>query len=140
MRGNRVRMDQLTPVYSPRTTMKLLKESEANLLANLTLNVDKYTINRIRSEFEAHNNELSLIDFIVLVKKNMQDWQPDLPNREFKLVKCLIELYKELDGGRGSGKLQWERFTNFIIGKVTQLKSTKIDEVRPYTKANVHLK
>jgi hypothetical protein len=97
------------------------------MLSNLTLNVDKYTVNRIRAEFQSRGNELSLVDFIVLVKKNMQDWQPDLPNREFKLVKSLIELYKELDGGRDSNKLQWDRFTNFIIGKVTQLKSTKID-------------
>lgn len=120
-------MDELSAVYSPRTTLKLLRETQGSLLANLTLNVDKYTINRIRGEFLAHSQELSLVDFIVFVKRNMQDWQAELPNRELKLVKSLLELYKELDGGRGSGKLQWDRFTNFIIGKVTQLKSTKID-------------
>lgn len=87
-----------------------------------------------------NNNELSLEYFISLLKKSLKEWQPDLPNRDMKMTKCIHDLYKELDAGRNSGKIYWEKLTNYVINKVTQLKTTKFDEIRQYTRVNFKMK
>jgi hypothetical protein len=88
--SGRPRLDQLLPIYSPRTSLKLSIDSQSHLLSNLALNIDRYTIDKIKQEFESHQNQLSLIDFVVILKGHLGNWQPDLPNREIKLTRCLL--------------------------------------------------
>lgn len=157
-------MEELCQLYSPRTTLKNILESQSHLLGNLTQFIDRYTIQTIRAEFDGRGGSLSLIEFVMLLRRHFAEWNPEptqqrtredqsieqaeisrgmarkpFSNRELKLTRCLLELYKEIDGGRDSSRISWEHFTNYIIGKVTQLKNNK-EEVRPYTRAAVHLR
>lgn len=66
--GDHQRLELLSQIYSPRTTLKNIMESQNYLLSNLTLYIDRYTIQKIRQEFEAHNGALSLVEFVQLLR------------------------------------------------------------------------
>ena len=123
------------PIYSPRTAYLQIRKSDQDLLADMTLNFDKFTINLLKREFEVQGGEMTLIQFISIVHQHLKAWQTELPNREVRLVRCLSILFKEIDIN-GNGLLDWEEFTNYIIEKATVLKNlkTKSDEVKSYTR------
>jgi len=106
------------------------------LLADLTLNFDPFTINVLKNEFGIRNMEMSLSEFILVVKEHLLSWQVDIPNRETKLVRCLTNLFEEIDLN-GNGILEWDEFTNYVIEKATVLNNikTKADEIKTYTKS-----
>lgn len=60
----------------------------------------------------------------------------DIPNRETKLVRCLTNLFEEIDLN-GNGILEWDEFTNYVIEKATVLNNikTKAEEIKLYTKS-----
>jgi hypothetical protein len=39
---------KVQPIYSPRTTYKLIQDNDKKLLADLTLNFDKFTIDLLK--------------------------------------------------------------------------------------------
>lgn len=45
------KLDHVVPLYSPRTTYKQILQNDENLLADLTLNFDPFTINVLKNEF-----------------------------------------------------------------------------------------
>ena len=51
------------------------------MISDITLNFDKTTIGLLRQEFESKNGELTLEEFIILAKKHLKFWQPNLPDR-----------------------------------------------------------
>ena len=54
-----------------------------------------------------------------------------------KLVRCLVNLFEEIDLN-GNAILEWDEFTNYIIEKATVLNNitTKQDEIKQYTRSN----
>lgn len=108
------RSEKLLPIYSPRTAYKKILESDDRLLSDITLNFDKFTINLMKNEFKNRNWEIRLPDFISIVKQHLVNWQVDLPNRSYRMVRCLTNLFEEIDIN-GNGILEWEEFTNYII-------------------------
>ena len=64
------------------------------------------------------NCEMNLVDFILILKEHLLNWQTDITNREVKLMRCLANLYEEIDLN-GNGTLEWDEFTNYIIDKAT---------------------
>ena len=81
---------------------------------------------------------MTISEFILVVKEHLLSWQTDIPNREIKLVRCLKNLFEEIDLN-GNGILEWDEFTNYIIEKATVLNNikTKSDEIKFYTKSMV---
>ena len=71
------------------------------------------------------------------VKLHLGKWQTDLPNREVKLVRCLVNLFEEVDIN-GNGLLEWKEFQNYIIDKATVINSvrTRQQHIKPYTKSS----
>ena len=53
-------MSEIVPVYSPRSTYKKIKASDEKMIADMTLNFDKMTINLLKEEFNQRNDELTL--------------------------------------------------------------------------------
>jgi len=53
-------MSEIVPVYSPRSTYKKIKASDEKMIADMTLNFDKMTINLLKEEFNQRNDELNL--------------------------------------------------------------------------------
>ena len=51
------------------------------MIADMTLNFDKLTINLLKEEFIKRDNELDLQEFIIIAKKHLKFWQNDIPNR-----------------------------------------------------------
>lgn len=112
--GERPRMEELTQLYSPRTTLKNILESQNYLLSNLTLYIDRYTIQNLKREFDKRQGSLSLVDFVLVLREQFAAWQPEpapyrkkdpptveqlelskalkkqLPNREIRLSRCLL--------------------------------------------------
>jgi hypothetical protein len=84
---------------------------------------------------------MKLPEFVCVVREHLTQWQPELKNREVKLVRCLANLFRDIDVN-GNGDLEWEEFTNYIIEKATVLKNlkSKSDEVKSYTKSTVQPK
>jgi hypothetical protein len=78
----------------------------------------------MKNEFRLRNWEIRLADFIGIVKEHLTNWQVDLPNRSYRLVRCLTNLFEEIDIN-GNGLLEWEEFTNYIIEKATILKNLR---------------
>ena len=111
-------------IYSPRSSYKRIKEQDEKMIADMTLNFDKLTINLLREEFERRGNTLTLPEFISITKKHLKFWQVELPNREPRLVRYLSHLFNEIDIN-GNGDMEWEEFTNYIIEKATVLKNLK---------------
>lgn len=132
------KLDHTIPIYSPRTTYKNIRHNDENLLADLTLNFDPFTINVLKNEFHMHNWQMNITEFILVVKEHLLSWQTDIPNREVKLVRCLCNLFEEIDLN-GNGVLEWDEFTNYVIEKATVLNNikTKADEIKQYTKSMV---
>jgi hypothetical protein len=62
----------------------------------------------------------------------------ELPNREIKLIRCLANLFEEIDLN-GNGILEWDEFTNYVIEKATVLNNikTKADEIKSYSKSHI---
>jgi hypothetical protein len=83
---------------------------------------------------------MKIVDFILIVKEHLLSWQTDLTNREQKLIRCLLQLFYEIDLN-GNGILEWDEFTNFIIEKATVLNNikTKQDEIKSYTLSTTKL-
>ncbi|KAL4503262.1 hypothetical protein ABPG72_000868 [Tetrahymena utriculariae] len=132
------KLDHTIPIYSPRTTYKNIRQNDEHLLADLTLNFDPFTINVLKNEFGIRDMQMKLSQFIVVVKEHLLSWQVDIPNRETKLVRCLTNLFEEIDLN-GNGILEWDEFTNYVIEKATVLNNikTKVDEIKTYTKSQV---
>ena len=67
--------------------------------------------------------------------------QIDIPNREIKLIRCLCNLFEEIDLN-GNGVLDWQEFQNYVIEKATVLNNikSKTDEIKSYTKSLVRPK
>ena len=72
----------------------------------------------------------------MVVKEHLNKWQLELPNREIKLIRSLVNLFEEIDIN-GNGILDWHEFTNYIIEKATVLNNIKIkqDEIKQYVKS-----
>ena len=68
-------------IYSPRSSYKRIKEQDEKMIADMTLNFDKLTINLLREEFERRGNAITLPEFISITTKHLKFWQVDLPNR-----------------------------------------------------------
>ena len=81
---------------------------------------------------------MDVYEFIMVVKEHLLSWQPDISNRDFKLIRCLYYLFEEIDLN-GDGYLDWDEFTNYVIEKATVLNSikTNLDEIKEYTKSSV---
>lgn len=111
------------------------------MIADMTLNFDKLTINLLRNQFSKRNNVLLLQEFITIASKHLQFWQVDLPNREVRLVRYLTYLFNQIDIN-GNGDMEWQEFTNYIIEKATVLKNlkSKNDEIKHYIKSEVATK
>ena len=64
--------------------------------------------------------------------------QIDIPNREIKLIRCLCNLFEEIDLN-GNGVLDWQEFQNYVIEKATVLNNikSKTDELKSLTKSLV---
>ena len=99
---------------------------QANLTPNLT--------SVLKEEFKARNGVLSRVDFILILKEQLMNWQKDLPFRETKLMRVLVMLFDEIDIN-GDGELEWDEFTTYIIDKATVLNTmkTRNDETKAYT-------
>jgi hypothetical protein len=125
-------------IYSPRTSYKRIKEHDEKMIADMTLNFDKLTINMLKEEFQRKGNVLNLSEFITIARKHLKFWQVELPNRENRLVRYLTYLFNEIDIN-GNGDMEWEEFTNYIIEKATVLKNlkSKNDEIKHYIKSEV---
>lgn len=80
LRKNR-NMYEVMPIYSPRTSYKKIKTRDDKMIADMTLNFDKLTINLLKDEFIKRDNELDLEEFIIIAKKHLKFWQNDIPNR-----------------------------------------------------------
>jgi hypothetical protein len=119
------RGEKLVPLYSPRTSYKTILESDERLLSDISLNFDKYIIGIMKKEFSIRNWEMKLREFITIVQQHLITWQVDLPNREYRLIRCLTSLFDEIDIN-GNGILEWDEFTNYIIEKATILKNLRV--------------
>ncbi len=86
-------MMEIYPIYSPRTSYKHIKETDDKMIADMTLNFDKITIQLLKEEFLAKDNELNLEEFIIIAKKHLKFWQVDTPNRDISLVRYLTYLF-----------------------------------------------
>jgi hypothetical protein len=53
-------MMDIYPIYSPRTSYKQIKTNDDKMIADMTLNFDKLTIQLLKEEFLAKSNELNL--------------------------------------------------------------------------------
>ena len=73
-----------------------------------------------------------------MIKEHLLSWQMDIPNREIKLIRCLVNLFNEIDLN-GNGILEWEEFQNYMIEKATVLNNikSKTDEIKQYTKSTI---
>lgn len=92
----------------------------------------RYSI--LKNEFKMRNGELTLVEFVTIIKEHLLNWQPDLPFREKKLARILAMLFDEIDLN-GNALLEWDEFTNYIIEKATVLNNikNKSDEIKSYT-------
>ncbi len=83
---------------------------------------------------------MTIVDFVLILKEHLLNWQIELPFRERKLIRVLIMLFDEIDLN-GNGLLEWDEFTNYIIEKATVLNNIKhkSDEVKNYTPAHIKI-
>jgi hypothetical protein len=68
------KLDHTIPIYSPRTTYKNIRSNDEHLLADLTLNFDPFTINVLKNEFGIRDDEMTLSQFILVVKEHLLSW------------------------------------------------------------------
>jgi hypothetical protein len=78
--------------------------------------------------------ELTLVEFIMIIKDHLLTWQIGVPNRQEKLYRLLARLFDEIDLN-GNLLLDWDEFTNYIIEKASVLNNVKhqMDEIKRYT-------
>ncbi len=93
--GNRLELT--SPIYSPRSSYNNILKNDQQLLSDLTLNFDPFTINVLKNEFYIRKWEMNITEFILIVKEHLLSWQLDISNREAKLIRCLIMLFEEID-------------------------------------------
>jgi hypothetical protein len=84
--------------------------------------------------------ELTLMEFIMIIKDHLLTWQVGVPNRQEKLYRLLARLFDEIDLN-GNLLLDWDEFTNYIIEKASVLNNVKhqMDEIKKYTHRRLHL-
>lgn len=49
-------LSEIVPIYSPRTSYKKIKSTDEKMIADMTLNFDKLTINLLKQEFAQRDN------------------------------------------------------------------------------------
>ena len=101
-------------IYSPRTTISIIKEKEEKLFNDLKIGFDPYTIKIMKKHYKEHLGKLNKETFISILKRHLLTWHPNLPNREETLIKLLSRLFDEIDLN-SNGDLEWEEFVNYII-------------------------
>lgn len=136
--------DSTVSFFTNPTHQLFSSNPEDEILQNdLTLNFDPFTISILKNEFKERNGEMMMNDFIMIIKDHLIHWQLDIPNRQKKLIRCLILLFKDIDLN-GNGNMEWDEFTNYIIEKAAVLNTlkSKSEEIKSYhcTKTKVNLK
>lgn len=129
MDSRQIEQDSLRVRYSKRL------EEEENLLTNLTMNFDPFTISILKKEFEARDGEIDMEEFILILKHHLHHWKSNLANRNRTMVKILSQLFKDIDIN-GNGQLDWDEFTNYIIEKAVingSEKKNKVDAIKTYS-------
>ena len=101
-------------IYSPRTTISIIKEKEEKIFNDLKIGFDPYTIKIMKKHYKEHLGKLNKETFISILKRHLLTWHPNLPNREETLIKLLSRLFDEIDLN-SNGDLEWEEFVNYII-------------------------
>jgi hypothetical protein len=83
---------------------------------------------------------MTLVDFVLILRDHLLNWQVDLPFREKKLIRVLVMLFDEIDLN-GNGLMEWDEFTNYIIEKATVLNNikNKADEFKMYTPIQIKI-
>lgn len=117
-----------------RAYSKQLKELD-ELLANLTMNYEPLTISVLKKEFESHDGELELEEFILTMKQHLVNWKPTLPDRDDVILRVLVQLFKEIDLN-GNGSLDWDEFTSYIIEQAVVYGSpndNNIESIKEYS-------
>ncbi|CAG9334724.1 unnamed protein product [Blepharisma stoltei] len=110
-------------------------ELEEELLLDLTMNLDSFTICEIKKEFDKKSGALDLEDFVNSLRFYFDQWKPNLENRDKIMLKLIIQLFKDIDINK-NGIVEWEEFTNYIIEKATALnamKKTRTDVIKNYS-------
>jgi len=77
---------------------------------------------------------MPFLDFVLILKEQLSNWQKDLPFREKRLLRVLSLLFDEINI-KGNGVLEWTEFTTYIVDKATVLNTmkSKNDEIKAYT-------
>lgn len=101
-------------IYSPRTTISIIKDKEEKIFNDLKIGFDPYTIKIMKKHYKDHLGKLNKETFISILKRHLLTWHPNLPNREETLIKLLSRLFDEIDLN-SNGDLEWEEFVNYII-------------------------
>ena len=101
-------------VYSPRTTVSILKEREEKLFKDLKMGFESKTIETMKNHFKEHLGVLNKPTFISIIKNHFSKWHPDLFNREEIIIKLLSKLFDQIDLN-SNGKIKWDEFMNFIV-------------------------
>lgn len=88
----------------------------------------------MKSEFAVRKGEMKIVEFVMILKEHLLDWQIDIPHRDRKLTRCLALLYDEIDLN-GNGILEWDEFTNYVIEKATVINNikNKNEEIKSYS-------
>ena len=126
---------------SPRTKYAQKLQLEEEMLNDLSMNFDPFTISLLKKEFELRNDSLKLEQFVVILKEHLNHWRDDLPDRETVLVNLLVQLFEDIDMN-GNGELDWDEFTNYIIEKantINKQKFNQIDSIKNYSLSSLKL-
>ncbi|KAL4467910.1 hypothetical protein ABPG74_013245 [Tetrahymena malaccensis] len=125
-------------IYSPRTSLKRKRDEEANLLSEILLKLDPFTLSILKNDFEAAGGELKVNEFVIMMRHHLSDWRQDLTNREQKLNICLSNFFEQVDMNL-NGLLAWDELSNFVMGKSVSLNNKRKDVVKQYTKQEVDI-
>ncbi|KAL4502119.1 hypothetical protein ABPG72_000354 [Tetrahymena utriculariae] len=125
-------------IYSPRTSLKRKRDEEANLLSEILLKLDPFTLSILKNDFEAAGGELKVNEFVIMMRHHLSDWRQDLTNREQKLNICLSNFFEQVDMNL-NGLLAWDELSNFVMGKSVSLNNKRKDVVKQYTKQDVDI-
>lgn len=104
------------------------------------MNFDPFTISMLKNEFtRMPDGMMEKSTFVCTLKDHLSQWRPDIENRSQQIVKCLGQLFDEIDIN-GNEKLEWEEFTAYIIEKAQVLndqKKSKIDAIKNYANSGI---
>lgn len=83
---------------------------------------------------------MKIVEFVMILKEHLLDWQVDIIHRDRKLTRCLALLYDEIDLN-GNGILEWDEFTNYVIEKATVINNikNKNEEIKTYSASQIKL-